>query len=145
MEWLFRDVTETVSVAELIWTSIAVLGALICLWIAIPRARTLHELFARGIDGRTRLLAIVRLYRIIMLGIVFMLITVPGVFAMTIPTNPAINTANPSETIPVFAILLMEIVLFVKLIGEEVLETVIINMRDMQHAAQHESTPRLGN
>lgn len=145
MEWLFRDVTETISVAELIWTLTAVLGVLICMWISALRSRTLYEIFQAGINGRSRLLAIMRLYRIGMLGIVFTLITVPGFFAMTIPTNPSINTDNPVETVPVFAILLMEIVLFVKLVGEEVLETVIINMRDMQHAARHESTPRLGD
>lgn len=145
MEWLFADITETINVAEAIWTTIAVLGALLCIWLSVLRSRTLHYLFQQGINGRVRLLAIQRLLRVSLLGIVFLLFVVVGTSALSVPTNPAIIVSEVKEAVPALSIMAMEFVLFAKLVIEEILEHVINHMRDMQDVAKNEPTPRLSD
>lgn len=145
MSWLFRDVTETISVAELVWTGIGIIGSFLCLWLTLTRVGTWRELRASDINGRVRLLATLRAVRSGLLTVVFSLFVVIGVFSMSVPTNPAIETADWHEAIVSVSIMAMEVVLFAKLVIEEVLETTINNMQEMQHAAKHGTTPRLGH
>lgn len=143
MQWLFYDITETVSVAEAIWTAIGVLGSLVCLLLFVGRARTLWGIYTGGIDGSTRLLAWLRAFRAGALGLVFGLISLVGFAAMDLPTNPATVPTDPASAIPTISILLVEILLFVKAVVEEVIEAALANTRGVKDAAEAHQTPRL--
>jgi hypothetical protein len=143
--WLFADITETINVAESIWTTIAVLGVLLCVWLSALRTRTLYYLFQQGINGSSRLLSIQRLIRVALLGVVFLLFVIVGSSSLSVPTNPAVKLSDVREAVPALAIMFMEFVLFAKLVIEEILEHVINHMRDMQDAAKNRTTPRLSD
>lgn len=143
MYWLLNNVTETITVAEAIWTGVGVLGTVVCLLLAVARIRTLRELYVVGINGNTRLIAWLRAFRAVALGIVFGLISTVGFMVMEVPTNPAVETDDPSSIVPTVAILLVEILLFVKAVVEEIIETALASTHGVQHAAESGHTPRL--
>jgi hypothetical protein len=145
LAWFFYDLTETVTVGEAIWSLIAILGVLFCTWFSIIRFRTWYEIIVAGIDGSTRLLAVLRLIRVGMLGVVFLGFAIIGGFAMTWPTPRAIDPQDPRDAIPTITFIGMELFLFIKVVLEEILETAINNMRDMTDAARSQNTPRLSD
>lgn len=143
--WVFYDLTETITAGELIWTIIGVAGILLCGWLSVLRTRTLIGLYRDGLNGQLRLLAWQRVIRVTMLGMVFSLLVLVGSQSLSVPTNPAVLQAQQENSLATYAIMLMEIVLFAKLVIEEVIDSAIARMRTVQHAAQKGTSPRLSD
>lgn len=145
MSWFFYNLTETVTIGEAIWTAIAMIGFGLSVWFAGIRFRTWRGLIHDGINGSTRLLALLRCLRVTMLGTVFVFFALIGIFSMSLPTHPAIDPNDPRDAIPTLMFIAIELFLFMKVVIEEILENAINGMRDMRDAAKNQATPSLSD